>query len=216
MAKMPYEEHSYTTPKGILMFPDGYQGFAQTFTPGDTNAKTVDGRSVIPAGTIWPSNDANAKGVVLYDVDVTKGSATGTLLFVGAINVAKCPAAPAANAKTALPRITWFGGASSGTTQSSVTLTGLTAPVKDAAPVAASAVTSTAAIVMSLGWAPEIVGNQFAASTVYTATLEVVPKPGNVFADTLTVTATGGTATAVVEAGGMGATISVVFPATGA
>jgi len=109
MSNMPFTTKTFGTPTGILMYPDEYQAHAQTFLTTDKTAVDVEGRKVIKAGTIWPANDASAKGVVFYDVDVTDGAATGALLFEGAVKVSKLPAEPAAAAKTALPRITFFG-----------------------------------------------------------------------------------------------------------
>jgi len=105
---MPYVETSYTTPKQVLMFPDEYEAFAQTFTSSDTAVATVDGRKVIQAGTIWPANDATAKGVVLYDVDVNDGDGAGSVVFSGAIRKSALPVEPAAAAVSALPRVTFF------------------------------------------------------------------------------------------------------------
>jgi len=109
MANMPFITKSFGTPTGILMYPDEYQAHAQTFLPTDKTAVDVEGRKIIKAGTIWPANDATATGVVFYDVDVTDGAATGALLFEGSVKVSKLPMAPAATAKTALSRITFFG-----------------------------------------------------------------------------------------------------------
>lgn len=108
MANMPFVEKEFSTPKQILMFPDKYQAFPQTFIPGDTTAVTVNGRSIIKAGTIWPANDDTARGVVFYDCDVTDGAAAGAVIFEAAIRVNRVPAAPSDEAKAALPRITWF------------------------------------------------------------------------------------------------------------
>ena len=111
MANVPYVQKSYGTSKGILMYPDNYQAFPQTFdkTTHAALVADVEGRSIIKAGTIFPANDATAKGIVFTDVDVTDGAATGAVLFEGSVNVKKLPAAPATAAKTALPRITFFG-----------------------------------------------------------------------------------------------------------
>lgn len=109
MANMPFITKTYGTPTGILMYPDEYQAHAQTFLTTDKTAVDVEGRKIIKAGTIWPANDATAVGVVFYDVDITDGAATGALLFEGAIKASKLPEAPAADAKAALPRITFFG-----------------------------------------------------------------------------------------------------------
>lgn len=100
----------YDTTKGILQFPDGYEGFAQTFdkTANAALVKTVDGRSVIPAGTIFPANDGTAKGVVFYAVDVTNASATGTVLYRGTFNVGRLPEVPSAAAISALTECKFF------------------------------------------------------------------------------------------------------------
>lgn len=92
------------------MFPDDYKGFAQTFdkTTHSALVKTVNGRFVIPAGTIFPANDATAKGVVFYDLDVTDGAASGTVLFEGSIKVSKIPAAPTAAALRVLTGLKFF------------------------------------------------------------------------------------------------------------
>lgn len=44
-----------------------------------------DNRKVIPAGTIWPSNDEEAEGIVYTDVDVTWGVREGSLLIAGRV-----------------------------------------------------------------------------------------------------------------------------------
>lgn len=110
MANVPYIKKTFGTSAGILMFPDEYQAFPQTFdaTTHSTLVATVDGRKIIKAGTIFPANDATAKGVVFKDVDVTNGSATGAVLFEGAIKVAALPTAPSAAAVSALTKIKFF------------------------------------------------------------------------------------------------------------
>lgn len=109
MPNMPFTTKSFGTPGEILMYPDRYQAIAQTFLTTDKTAVEVEGRKIIKAGTIWPANDATARGVVFHDVDITDGAASGALLFEGAIKVSKLPAEPDAAAKAALPRITFFG-----------------------------------------------------------------------------------------------------------
>ena len=103
-----YKSQDYTTGKQILVFPDHYVGVAKTFARNDTAAATIDGRKIIKAGTIYPSNDANAIGVVFYDVDVTDGDQNGTLIVHGFIKKAALPANPSANAKSALKAIQFF------------------------------------------------------------------------------------------------------------
>ena len=103
-----YKSQDYTTGKQILVFPDHYVGVAKTFAKDDAAAATVDGRKIIRAGTIYPSNDANAIGVVFYDVDVTEGDRNGTLIVHGFIKTAAIPANPASTAKAVLTGIQFF------------------------------------------------------------------------------------------------------------
>lgn len=103
-----HKHQSYVTGKQILVFPDHYVSVAHTFMQNDAAAVTVDGRKVIKAGTIYPSNDANAKGVVWADYDVTDGDVTGALIIHGFIKTAALPAAPASAAKTALPMVAFL------------------------------------------------------------------------------------------------------------
>lgn len=103
-----YKSQDYTTGKQILVFPDHYVGVAKTFARNDSAAATVDGRKIIKAGTIYPSNDANAIGVVFYDVDVTDGDQNGTLIVHGFIKTGAIPANPSSNAKAALKGIQFF------------------------------------------------------------------------------------------------------------
>lgn len=103
-------EQIYSTRSGILMFPNGWQAWAHTFTLAEDEkySEERNGRKIIPAGTIWPSNDVYAKGVLLYDVDITDGKGNGALLFEAAINENKVPVKPTKDCRTVLPRITWF------------------------------------------------------------------------------------------------------------
>ena len=63
------------------------------------------GRKIVPAGTLYPANDATAKGILLNDVDVTEGPQPGALLVEAYILEARLPVAPSTDAKTALTEI---------------------------------------------------------------------------------------------------------------
>lgn len=69
---------------------------------GDTGVVAVNGRKIIPAGTpvggandfkeneqavLTVSNDENAVGVLLHEVDVTEGTNNGTVLIFGFVNL---------------------------------------------------------------------------------------------------------------------------------
>lgn len=103
-----FNTQSYDTGKQILVFPDHYVSVAHTFLKDDAAAATVDGRKVIKAGTIYPANDATARGVVWADYDVTNGDVTGALIIHGFVKTAALPAAPSATAKTALPMVAFM------------------------------------------------------------------------------------------------------------
>lgn len=100
-----YKTQDYATGKQILVFPDHYVCVAHTFEKDDAAAATVDGRKIIKAGTVYPTNDASAIGIVFSDMDVTDGDVTGAVLIHGFVKTAALPAAPAAEAKAALKMI---------------------------------------------------------------------------------------------------------------
>lgn len=100
-----YKSQDYTTGKQILVFPDHYVGVAKTFLKDDAASVTIDGRKIIKAGTIYPTNDGSAIGVVFYDVDVTDGDINGTLIIHGFVKTPALPVNPASTAKAVLKGI---------------------------------------------------------------------------------------------------------------
>lgn len=100
-----FNHDDYKTGKGVLVFPDHYVSVAHTFKKDDSAAVTEDGRKIIKAGTIYPSNDANAIGVVWADYDVTNGDRTGALIIHGFVKTKALPAIPSSAAKGALKMI---------------------------------------------------------------------------------------------------------------
>lgn len=115
-----FVQTDYGNKKEILKFPDHYVALAITvddagITPG------TDGRKIVPAGTIMgggvlsdpearavPKNDGDAEGVLLNDVDVTYGPASGALLIHGFVDRNKLPEAPTPEAVQALKQITFI------------------------------------------------------------------------------------------------------------
>lgn len=65
-------------------------------TTGENGAKYVK------MGTVYPSNDTNAIGIVYEDVDVTSGDMPGSVVTAGDVYEDRLPVALAAAAKTAL------------------------------------------------------------------------------------------------------------------
>jgi hypothetical protein len=98
---------SYNPEKTILKFFD-YEGAACVVptTMGNSDGKVL-------AGTPFPSNDANCLGYLLHDVDVSEGDAPGTYIYAGIIDAEKIDASVeiAAAAKTATPKVTFYGNA---------------------------------------------------------------------------------------------------------
>ena len=66
-----------------------------------TSLTSLATNNVIPAGTLIPSNDGNAIGVLLSDVDLT-ANPNGTVVIHGFIKQASLPTAPSSAAVTAL------------------------------------------------------------------------------------------------------------------
>lgn len=93
---------NYTNTKEILKY-DHFVSEAVVLT--QANSTTVGTKKVVKAGTILPANDATAKGVVLYDVDVTNGDEVGSLVIHGFIDKSKLPEQPAIGTEPALPMI---------------------------------------------------------------------------------------------------------------
>lgn len=110
----------YGNTKEILKFVDHYVGVAITVSDTGITAN-ADGQKIIPAGTIVGGgflasdtfvatvvNGATSEGVLLHDVDVTYGPATGTAVIHGFIDLRKLPAAPVTAAVTAMKQITFL------------------------------------------------------------------------------------------------------------
>lgn len=80
---------------------------AFTTTVPQSKGQLIEGRKIVKAGTILPENNATAKGILLYDVDVTTGDSVGSLLEDGFVLKDRLPAVPDSAAITALKRITF-------------------------------------------------------------------------------------------------------------
>lgn len=66
-------------------------------------AETTEiGAKYVPMGTIFPSNDSSAVGIVYEDVDVTTGNMPGSVVLSGVVYEDRLPVALDADAKTAL------------------------------------------------------------------------------------------------------------------
>ena len=65
----------------------------------------IDGSKYVPMGTVYPSNDANAEGIVYEDVDVTTGDMPGSVVTAGTIYESRLPEPIKPAAKSAMPNI---------------------------------------------------------------------------------------------------------------
>jgi len=117
MAKMGQVVTKGKNVKQILANTVLFQSFGGQV--GDTGVTAVNGRKIIPAGTpvggandfyedeqavLTVSNDENAVGVLLHEVDVTEGTNNATVLVFGFVNLNRLDASVTITpeAKTAL------------------------------------------------------------------------------------------------------------------
>lgn len=100
---MKYKTIAYDSAKHILAMPDHYVSIARKATKatGATGATEAAGmvvkegdRFIIKAGTIYPSNDNKAIGVVLQDYDVTESDASMAIVLHGFIRADRLPTPP--------------------------------------------------------------------------------------------------------------------------
>lgn len=64
-----------------------------------------NGRKVVPAGAVIPSNDGNAVGILFEDIDVTEGAKPGSVITNGVILEDRLPAAIESTAESAMTGI---------------------------------------------------------------------------------------------------------------
>lgn len=98
----------------ILAYPDGYECiamYADLSTGGANEAlaakcTTVNERTILPAGTVFPANDATAIGVTLNDYDVTDEKQVNLAILIrGTVLGSALPVALDTTAKAVLPNI---------------------------------------------------------------------------------------------------------------
>lgn len=77
-----------------------------TYEIAQSAATTVGTAKVVKAGTVYPSNDGNAVGIVYEDVDVTSGNMPGSLVIEGTVYEDRLPAAIESAAESAMTGIT--------------------------------------------------------------------------------------------------------------
>ena len=80
---MKYKTIAYDSAKHILAMPDHYVSIARKAT-----------KATEAGGTIYPSNDNKAIGVVLQDYDVTESDASMAIVLHGFIRADRLPTQP--------------------------------------------------------------------------------------------------------------------------
>lgn len=77
----------------------------RTFEVSDSGVAADEyGKKTVKAGTVYPANDATAKGIIFEDVDVTYGSRPASVVIAGRIFENRLHTKPDAAAKTALEK----------------------------------------------------------------------------------------------------------------
>lgn len=67
----------------------------------------ADGSKYVPAGSIIPSNNSSAVGILYENVDVTTGNMPGSVVISGTVYEDRLPVVVDSDAKTALTGIKW-------------------------------------------------------------------------------------------------------------
>ena len=104
---MKYKTIAYDSAKHILAMPDHYVPIARKATKADGMVVKEGDRFIIKAGTIYPSNDDKAIGVVLQDYDVTESDASMAIVLHGFIRADRLPTPPS-NAALKSLRMIYF------------------------------------------------------------------------------------------------------------
>ncbi len=101
---MPYVKPVQTANRVNFLASFKVQAF--TYLVSDVGVTpNSEGKKIVRAGTILPKNDATAKGILYYDVDVTYGPQPGSLIEEAYILKDRLPVAPSADAITTLKEI---------------------------------------------------------------------------------------------------------------
>ena len=94
-------ETRITAPGWFLVHPEDCH--RETRQISATGASTdYNGAAYVKMGTIYPSNDGEAIGIVYEDVDVSSGNMPGSVVTKGTVYIDRLPVAPASAARTAL------------------------------------------------------------------------------------------------------------------
>ena len=107
-------KNALTLNSNILAYPDSYEAvsmYADISTGGANEALAAlcvvkNGSTFLPAGTVFPANDATARGVVLNDYDVTDNKQINLAIVIrGTLLGSALPVAVTPEAAAVLPNI---------------------------------------------------------------------------------------------------------------
>ena len=73
-----------------------------TEIPTTLATTAADGSKYVPMGTIYPSNNSSAVGIVYEDVDVSSGNMPGSVVYAGYVIEDRLPVELDSDAKSAL------------------------------------------------------------------------------------------------------------------
>lgn len=100
------------TNTNILATPDHYVAIDIYHGQGTANSVgnsvLVNGRRIIRAGTVYPSNDGDAIGIVLNDYDVTDGGVNMAVLIHGFVKTSAMYESVTTAARAVLPQISFL------------------------------------------------------------------------------------------------------------
>lgn len=99
--------------KGYRRFPDPVEimkhpemvTLSRTVTKSMGTLDEESGRTIVPAGFVFPKNDATAEGLILYAIDVTDGDQPAPLLVDGVVYTERLPEAVSEQAMPNLKNI---------------------------------------------------------------------------------------------------------------
>lgn len=73
-------------PGWFLADAEDVERATQQISASHANVKEdADGGKHVPMGSVWPSNDTNAKGILYEDVDVSTGDMPGSVVMSGVV-----------------------------------------------------------------------------------------------------------------------------------
>lgn len=97
---------TYSSDKKINFLESEVGLVRKTCTVSATGVEADEmGYKIVPAGTVYPSNDSKAEGILFEDVNVTMGDHEGSLIVAGRIYSDCLSAELATDAKTALEAV---------------------------------------------------------------------------------------------------------------